>query len=579
MDTAQLNGQHPQGAHKRAVIYCRVSDKKQEDNYSLPSQLEACSKYADTNGFEVVGVFQDVYTAMKFERPQFDQALKMVMQHRADALIVHASNRLTRKVGDKDQIREILKRAGAELHYVSRGKLNDTPQDRMTDDMESVFDRFWRDMILESSKRGMDTKARSGKLIGGNAPYGYSYSDGTLLKDQFEAHMVEQIFKWYVIGDETGKPLTLYQIAKRLSETGVPTPGESRHYKRQRAAGMWNHNTIARILSAEVYIGVFRYGRLIGDSGKNGKRAIEDTIAIAVPALIEPDLWQAAQGQKKHNQAMSQRNAKRDYLLRGLIFCGCGRRMVGSCNGNKRYPVYVYRCNARHLPGLEDCVCQEPVHEVIGRKVEAWTWEMILDVMTDRDRFESALREAQQVELDALEPQRARLAVVVDLIRQCESEADEVAAALKQARGVVGAKLQADIDQTNKRYDELSAERDALQAAVNARVLNDADIAAALQFREDVIEGLQNPTLEDMRRMLEILQVRITVHDGRVTLACCFPAFTPSLDYLSNGKPFVNQNRWIELRRTIAWAELAARPSLADQFFAQALTPRCEVTG
>jgi hypothetical protein len=32
----------------------------------------------------------------------------------------------------------------------------------------------------------------------------------------------------------------------------------------------------------------------------------------------------------------------------------------------------------------------------------------------------------------------------------------------------------------------------------------------------------------------------------------------------------VNRNRWIELKRTIEWAELAARPSLADQFFAGA---------
>ncbi len=32
----------------------------------------------------------------------------------------------------------------------------------------------------------------------------------------------------------------------------------------------------------------------------------------------------------------------------------------------------------------------------------------------------------------------------------------------------------------------------------------------------------------------------------------------------------VNQNRWIELRRTIELAELAAHPSLADEFFSKA---------
>ena len=181
--------------------------------------------------------------------------------------------------------------------------------------------------------------------------------------------------------------------------------------------------------------------------------------------------------------------------------------------------------------GLEKDPCDEPLKNLIGKKVEEWVWGQILNVMTDPVGFEKALRESQQAELDTLEPKRARLGVVLDLLKQCESEAAEVAAALKHARGVVGAKLQADIDQINKRYDELSTERDALETAVNARLLTDEDIAAALQFREDTIEGLQNSTFDDMRHMLEILQVTVTVHTGEINLACCFPTFTPSIDY------------------------------------------------
>ncbi len=37
-----------------------------------------------------------------------------------------------------------------------------------------------------------------------------------------------------------------------------------------------------------------------------------------------------------------------------------------------------------------------------------------------------------------------------------------------------------------------------------------------LNFRRDVIEGLQDPTFEDKRRVLELLQTRITVQGGRV---------------------------------------------------------------
>jgi hypothetical protein len=347
----------------------------------------------------------------------------------------------------------------------------------------------------------------------------------------FKADIVRQMYTWYVIGDETGKPLTLYQISKRLSEAGVPTPGETRHYPRQRQAGIWSDGSIGRLMKSEVYIGVYRYGRLIGGSGKGGKRAIEDTIPVEAPAIVDRELWQAAQDRKAHNRAMSLRNTKRKYLLRSLIFCGCGRRMVGY-NANSKYREhYRYKCGSTHPLRIKERVCHEPVYEVIGRKFEAWVWEQILDVMTHPAAFQAALREAQKVELATLDPKRARLVVVTDLIKQCISEAAEVAAALKHARGVVGTKLQTEVDQINKRYDELNAERDALQATVDARTLSDEDITAAVQFRADVIDGLQSTNFDDMRRMLETLQVKITVKDGVVTLSCCFPTFCPSFEY------------------------------------------------
>lgn len=121
--------------------------------------------------------------------------------------------------------------------------------------------------------------------------------------------------------------------------------------------------------------------------------------------------------------------------------------------------------------------------------------------------------------------------VACDRQQSISNEATKLAATVKKVRGVVGDQLQSDINQINKRHIDLCVERDTLQTAVNARTLTDEDIAAALQFREDTIAGLQNPTFDDKRRMLEILQVRSTVKDGVVTLQCRFPTFSPSFEY------------------------------------------------
>ncbi len=40
---------------KRAAIYARVSTDEQRGNYSIPTQLAECVRYADEHGYALVG--------------------------------------------------------------------------------------------------------------------------------------------------------------------------------------------------------------------------------------------------------------------------------------------------------------------------------------------------------------------------------------------------------------------------------------------------------------------------------------------------------------------------------------------
>ena len=58
---------------KRAVIYGRVSTKEQEEKgFSLPSQLEACRKYAIDNDYEIVSEYSEDYSGTELERPELN---------------------------------------------------------------------------------------------------------------------------------------------------------------------------------------------------------------------------------------------------------------------------------------------------------------------------------------------------------------------------------------------------------------------------------------------------------------------------------------------------------------------------
>jgi hypothetical protein len=189
-------------------------------------------------------------------------------------------------------------------------------------------------------------------------------------------------------------------------------------------------------------------------------------------------VWEEAQKRREYNKAASGRNNTRhNYLLHGLIRCGCGRTMVAKLANPCRY-----RCNSdrTYLAGLEDEQrCKEPI--VNGEILKAAVWNYVCDVLFDAARFETEWHNAQNAEQDESQPKRERLELVGDLIRQREKDAEEAATALKRAKGIVLTKLQAEIDCIDHRYTQLTAERDRILTGLQqAAKFDDDTLARAL---------------------------------------------------------------------------------------------------
>ena len=67
-------------------------------------------------------------------------------------------------------------------------------------------------------------------IVGSRPPYGYKVVSephkSWLEIDEEEAEIVRTVFDWYLRGDESGKPLSMNAIAKKLTNLGVPTRGD-----------------------------------------------------------------------------------------------------------------------------------------------------------------------------------------------------------------------------------------------------------------------------------------------------------------------------------------------------------------
>ena len=79
---------------KRAAIYSRVStDEQAEHGYSLESQVEACKKYANDHGMNVIADIADDYSGSMIDRPGLKELLSMVKSKEVDAVVVYSSDR------------------------------------------------------------------------------------------------------------------------------------------------------------------------------------------------------------------------------------------------------------------------------------------------------------------------------------------------------------------------------------------------------------------------------------------------------------------------------------------------------
>ena len=503
--------------NKRAAIYARVStDDQAETGYSLPSQVDACRVYTERLGYSVAAeLYEDCSGAEPVSnRPQGKKLTEFIKRREVDAVIIHQVDRLSRDIVDLLTTVQSWLRAGVEIHAGDVGKI------------ESELDivlviKGWqgsdeRKKIRERSMRGKRAKAQAGRVVGHRPPYGYNHirdDNGKVVNfepDNDQAQIVRLIFQWYVYGDEEGNRLAANAIARRLSEMRIPTPGEQQKgYHRIRSSGMWQADKVIKILSHEVYAGVWYFGARIGRTHE--KRPPEEWYAVDVPAIIDRDTWDAAQLQRKRNKQMAKRNSKHDYLLSGLIKCSCGYAVCGEYFSNHRY----YSCSSKNnrYVELEGCDCR--AHSVRADAIENDIWDSIVNLFNNIPRFEELLLIAQQEELNALDPKREELAAVESMILDTESEATEIGQALKRAAGIVGNMLKQDMETVNQRYDALCKRRDELLTDLETRRLTDNAIQEAIQFAEDVQAGINNADFMTKRRNLEMLKVQVLIDDGR----------------------------------------------------------------
>lgn len=502
---------------KRAITYARVSgDDRGKDSRNLAGQLEMCREYVLEKNYILVSEMAEDdrgASGASFELEKLGQILEMARNHEFDILVVREIDRLSRNLAKQLVVEEELNRSGIRIEYVI-GDYADSPEGNLMKHVRAVVAEYEREKIKERIQRGKRLKVKAGSVMLAvkRPPFGYkTIKKGNLWQLEIhepDAAIIRQLYQWYVYGDEDGNSMTLRGIAKRLTESKVPTPTDIRSKQgiivgnRKRPMFEWSGSVVAHYLDSEVYKGIWVYGR---DTA--------EPISVEVPAIVSTDLWEKAKKIRKQKYIENLPTRKNSYLFARRIRCGlCTSVVVGMPVNGYLY----YRCLASKKGKVIGVTCNPPHFRV--EVVEDIVWNWIKTLLSDPLALQAGLDERITESEQQINPFRERLSVIESLTEQNTSELER-ALELYLSGQFPKEMLISRKNELEMTLQSLEKEKEKLIEVIEDQTLSPEQIENIYEFAASIGNNL-NGADEDFhqrRAIIDALDVRVvlTVEDEK----------------------------------------------------------------
>ena len=318
----------------RAAGYIRVSTPRQaeDDKISLNEQERRFREHCRSKSHTITTIYSDVASGATKKRPGFQQMLRDAQAGKADVIVAWKADRLARGISPCAALYEALENTNITIETIAE------PFDRTTFEIRAILGRIELENIGQRTQMGREGRIKEGKHHA-HPPFGYDYdkSSKCWIVNKYESKWVKQIFDWYI------DSISVYEIARRLNNAGVPTKMRSR-------LG-WTAQKVSELVNSEYYTGVAYYNKRQGITNKPKERS--QWIVMSVPAIIDSETWQAAKAKRQNNKKFSPRNTKMVYLTQHILVCQeCDKRfLVRSSKGQARlvcrgmtYHPHLYNC-------------------------------------------------------------------------------------------------------------------------------------------------------------------------------------------------------------------------------------------
>jgi site-specific DNA recombinase len=520
----------------RVALYARVSSEAQAQEATIDSQMSLLRERIEGDGCKVEPAMcfvDDGVSGTTLVRPGLERLRDQAAAGAVDRLYVLAPDRLARRHAHQMVLVDELRACGVEMMFVNR-PLGTTPEDQLLLQVQSVIAEYERAKILERTRRGRLHAARAGRISTlSHAPYGYRYIDkytggGAAAYEvvEDEARVVQQVFDW--VGRDG---CSLREVARRLEKMGIRTGhGLSR----------WNPATIGGMIKNSAYRGQAAYGksrlverrRLRPGRGHpevpktplvQQRQPASEQILIPVPALVDADLFAAAQKRVAENRrALRERLTGASHFLQGLAVCRlCGYAICGQGGTKNRF---YYRCLGRD--GYRFCgrrICNNRPQRT--EDLDTAVWKDVCQLLSEPDRLREEFERRQQSSVSDHPAQSERLRTAMSKTKQSIGRLIDVYTA-----GLVEtSEFEPRIQRLKERLAKLDAERHQLAQEIREHDELRLVYSRFEDFADQINQSLPQADWKQRRELLRALVKRVEVDNETLRIVYKVPP-----------RPFVN---------------------------------------
>lgn len=527
---------------KKVRTLLRVSSKQQLHDDDIPVQRAEAKQYIarrDDWEFdrEYIEKAVSAYKNNVEEREVLQEILSDARDHQFDVLLTYMSDRIGRQEEYSFYV-ATLNQLGIEVWTIKDGQLKTEEHiDKLLN-----YIRFWQNEgeSKKTSMRVKDTQkelVKSGKFVGGKAPYGYRLvpsgmvsNHGRLLKKleivEENARVVRLIYSLAV-----NKGMGYEKIANELNARNIPAITTDK----------WKAGTIRSILTNPVYMGYLAINRRINHNGfirLDRKDWIYSEEQIPELVIVSQQTWEKAQEIREArknkintSKQISAKEYKEQYnvpfstkgklALIGLATCGyCGKRLKNGsyCNhwttkaGEKKIS-YAGRYVCPSKCEKRSSYSQNYLEGIVFGVVETYMEHLrSIDITEEIEKMQSQQRQGIEKELGTIHKKQQTLQTD---IRTLEEKIPE---AIRGEYYFSAEKLSAMIKEKEQEMVALDKEAEQAKNRLSQVVNQNSDLEKFITMVPNWKEEFQNADTQTKKMLLSALIDQIEVKNDDINI-------------------------------------------------------------